>query len=82
MVQNLKTADWFRKMGVVQPEDTIQMALEAMHSADSPKTFVVDDLGYIVGSIDFINILRKIVLFEQEERKQSYFASAASGEDA
>ena len=73
MQLNLKIGKWFKEKAVIQPTDTIQTALDAMVHANTTKTFVVDKDGQVVGSIDFISIVRQVVKFEEEERKAFYF---------
>ena len=72
---NRKTAKWFHDMGVIQPTDTVLSALDAMLKNNSSKTFVVDKEGSIVGAIDFMNILRKMVRFEEEASREFYFST-------
>ena len=73
MQLNLKIGKWFKEKAVIQPTDTIQNALDAMVHANATKTFVVDKDGNVVGSVDFMSIVRQVVKFEEEERKSYYF---------
>ena len=40
-----------------------------------------DKNGEIVGAIDFVNIIRRVMKFEEEERKQHYFQKSQEDSD-
>ena len=73
--KNRRTSQWFYDMGVIQPTDTVQSALEAMIKRNSSKTFVVDQDGSIVGAVDYMKILHKLLRFEEESSREYYFST-------
>jgi CBS domain-containing protein len=73
--KNRRTSQWFYDMGVIQPTDTVQSALDAMIKSNSSKTFVVEQDGSIVGAVDFMKILRKLLRFEEESSREYYFST-------
>jgi hypothetical protein len=73
--KNRRTSKWFYDMGVIQPTDTVLSALDAMIKSNSSKTFVVEQDGSIVGAVDFMKILRKLLQFEEESSREYYFST-------